>query len=233
MTVRSQPVGRRARPARRTARKRQPSRVKGLLRHAPKIILVVVIAMLVARAVNVVPRLVQNALPGYTPIAPLFTKEIQHWRMDIERWAAAYDLDPNLLATVMQIESCGHPTISSSAGAQGLFQVMPFHFSANENQIDPETNARRGASFLEQCLTRWGKNDPGLALACYNGGPSLTNKPYTAWPNQTQRYFIWGLGIYTDASSNQSSSQTLDTWLNAGGRTLCQMASREMGLQAG
>src|SRR5688500_10923905 len=62
-------------------------------------------------------------------VAPLFTNEIDYWSSDLVRWANAYDLDPNLLATVMQIESCGHPTVVSRAGAQGLFQVMPFHFS--------------------------------------------------------------------------------------------------------
>lgn len=171
-----------------------------------------------------------QTFPAASPIAPLFSAPVEYWANDIQRWAQAYNLDPNLLATVMQIESCGHPTVSSYAGAQGLFQVMPFHFSQGENQLDPETNARRGASFLQQCLTNWGKNDPGLALACYNGGPSLTSKPYTQWPNQTQRYYIWGLGIYTDASTNQSSSPTLEAWLKAGGGALCQMADDELGI---
>jgi soluble lytic murein transglycosylase-like protein len=199
-------------------------------RYIPRLIVIVVATVLLVRAVNVLPRWIDRLMPGHGPIAPLFTEEVRYWARDIERWAAEYDLDPNLLATVMQIESCGHPDISSYAGAQGLFQVMPFHFSAGEIQTDPETNAKRGASFLEQCLTNWGRNDPGLALACYNGGPSLTNKPYTAWPNQTQRYYIWGLGIYTDASSNESSSPTLDLWLQSGGATLCQMADNVLGL---
>ncbi|HEX2908656.1 MAG TPA: transglycosylase SLT domain-containing protein, partial [Phototrophicaceae bacterium] len=88
---------------------------------------------------------------GPNNLAPLFTNEIDHWAGDIERWANENQVDPNLLATVMQIESCGHPTISSSAGAQGLFQVMPFHFTAGENQLDPNTNAKRGAAFLKYC----------------------------------------------------------------------------------
>ena len=57
-------------------------------------------------------------------IAPLFTPEIQHWAPQIVAWAGAVGIDPNMAATVMQIESCGDPNAVSSTGAQGLFQVM-------------------------------------------------------------------------------------------------------------
>ncbi|MBN8593092.1 MAG: transglycosylase SLT domain-containing protein [Anaerolineae bacterium] len=177
---------------------------------------------------------VAHALPGWlqsrsSVLAPLFTPQVNHWSGDIARWSGQYGLDPNLLATVMQIESCGHPTVSSHAGAQGLFQVMPFHFQPGEDMLDPDTNARRGASFLEQCLNDFAGGDPGLAMACYNGGPSVTRKPFTQWPNETQRYYIWGMGIYTDARANASTSQTLNEWLGAGGSGLCERASAAQG----
>lgn len=176
-----------------------------------------------------VPRWFNGLFQPHSTIAPLFTTEVKYWGGDIERWAAENDVDPNLLATVMQIESCGHPTVSSYAGAQGLFQVMPFHFTQGENQLDPNTNAFRGAKFLNYCVN-YADGDVGLALACYNGGPSVVNKAYTAWPNQTQRYYMWGTGIYNDAINNRSSSETLNRWLAAGGSGLCQMASDELGI---
>lgn len=231
MAVRSKSSGRVMRPARRFPSVPLPRVVR---RYLPGwILLAGVLLILMPHLLSATRRLERSIRDLFAPpgaIAPLFTPQVRYWTGDIERWADAYDLDPNLLATVMQIESCGHPTVSSYAGAQGLFQVMPFHFTEGENQIDPETNARRGASFLQQCLTTWGKGDPGLAMACYNGGPSLTNKPYTAWPDQTQRYYVWGMGIYTDASANQSQSPTLDLWLNAGGKILCHQAGGALGL---
>ncbi|MBI5671049.1 MAG: transglycosylase SLT domain-containing protein [Chloroflexi bacterium] len=166
---------------------------------------------------------------GSGSIAPLFTDEVDHWAGNITRWAREYNLDPNLLATVMQIESCGHPTIGSSAGAQGLFQVMPFHFSSGEVQTDPETNAKRGATYLKWCVD-YANGDTGLSLACYNGGPSVVKKPFANWSAETQRYYRWGTGIYADAKSNQSRSATLDQWLNAGGSVLCGMADQALGL---
>ncbi len=161
-------------------------------------------------------------------IAPLFTPEVRHWSADIDRWATASDLDPNLVATVMQIESCGHPTISSSAGAQGLFQVMPFHFSADEDMLDADTNARRGVDFLKWCMNYTG-GDATLALACYNGGPGVVSSPQALWPAETQRYIRWGSGIYADARSGATSSATLDAWLAAGGGVLCQWAASAQG----
>ncbi|MBC7870226.1 MAG: transglycosylase SLT domain-containing protein [Chitinophagaceae bacterium] len=161
-------------------------------------------------------------------IAPLFTDEVEYWSGNIEDWASEYTLDPNLLATVMQIESCGHPTVSSSAGAQGLFQVMPFHFATGEDQLDPDTNAMRGANFLNYCLDA-SSSDAGLAMACYNGGPSVLSKDYAQWPAQTQRYYMWGTGIYADAVAESDTSPTLDRWLAAGGATLCEWASAEIG----
>jgi transglycosylase-like protein with SLT domain len=178
---------------------------------------------------GVVPNWINGLLTGSSPIAPLFTPEVRHWAGDIGRWSREYDVDANLLATVMQIESCGHPGVSSFAGAQGLFQVMPFHFGADENQLDPDTNARHAADYLKICVMD-ANGDTGLAMACYNGGQSVVSQPFTAWQDQTQRYYHWGTGIYNDALNNQSSSDTLDQWLAAGGRSLCQQAEVALGM---
>jgi soluble lytic murein transglycosylase-like protein len=153
-------------------------------------------------------------------IAPLFTSRVDRWAADIMRWSVQYGLDPNLLATVMQIESCGNADVTSHAGAQGLFQVMPFHFAPGEVYTDPETNAKRSANFLNECLG-WANGDAGLALACYNGGPSVTTRPFSTWHNETQRYYNWGTGIYADAQQNLAQSPTLMNWLQAGGSNLC------------
>lgn len=180
------------------------------------------------RVISLVPVLRPAAQLGN--LAPLFTPEIDYWSENINRWAHQYGLDPNLLATVMQIESCGHPTISSPAGAQGLFQVMPFHFASGENQLDPDTNAKRGAGVLQACLDMAG-GDVGLAMACYNGGPGVLSTPYEQWNSEPQRYYTWGTGIYGDAINNSSSSETLNRWLDAGGARLCDLAGDALGLE--
>ena len=46
-----------------------------------------------------------NVSSASSGLSPIFTKEIQHWGQNIVRWANAAGVDPNLAATVMQIES--------------------------------------------------------------------------------------------------------------------------------
>ncbi len=163
-------------------------------------------------------------------IAPLFTREVQHWAPQILAWAAEYGVDPNMAATVMQIESCGDPNAVSSAGAQGLFQVMPFHFDAGESMQDPDTNARRGMAYLALGMQMTG-GDTGLSFAGYNGGHGTAAKGWAAWPAETQRYYTWATGIYKDAAAGAGSSETLNQWLAAGGAGLCQQAANRIGLQ--
>lgn len=160
-------------------------------------------------------------------LAPFFAPAVQHWSAQINQWSAQYDVDPQLMATVMQIESCGHPSVISNAGARGLFQVMPFHFEAGEDMLDPATNAKRGASFLKYCE---GAADGvvGLTLACYNGGPSVINRARDRWSRETQSYYRWGVGIYSDAIASARRSETFDQWLAAGGDRLCASALKEL-----
>ncbi len=162
-------------------------------------------------------------------LSPVFTPEVQHWSSRIVRWAAAYQLDPNLAATVMQVESCGAPAAVSSAGAQGLFQVMPFHFSPLDDMQDPDINAQRGLAYLALGLMRAGGN-AGLALAGYNGGHGQIGRDRSLWPAETRRYVYWGSGIYADAVAGAVVSPRLQEWLQAGGSSLCARAARELGL---
>ncbi len=159
-----------------------------------------------------------------TTISPLFTPEVQYWAPQIAQWAQDYNLDPNLIATVIQIESCGDPTVGSGAGAQGLFQVMPFHFAVGENMTDVQTNAMRGLTYLSQGLQKADGN-AGLALAGYNGGHGVISWGWARWPDETRRYFYWGMGIYEDATNGKDSSTRLQEWLQAGGSSLCQRAA--------
>ncbi len=162
-----------------------------------------------------------------TELAPFFAPTVQHWSEEVKIWSTQHQVDPQLLATVMQIESCGHPAVISNAGARGLFQVMPFHFEAGENMLDPATNANRGASFLNYCANA-ADGVVGLTLACYNGGPSVIGKTRDRWSRETQKYYRWGVGIYSDAIAGARRSDTLDQWLAAGGARLCASALEEL-----
>ncbi len=174
-------------------------------------------------------QVVQVAPATSSTLSPIFTPEVQHWSSAIVRWSRAAGVDPNLTATVMQIESCGDPSATSSSGAMGLFQVMPFHFAGSDSPYAPDTNASRGLDYLRRSLTA-ANNDARLALAGYNGGIGVISRSEWAWPAETIRYAYWGGGIYSDATSGRSASPRLSEWLQAGGSGLCARAGQRLGL---
>jgi soluble lytic murein transglycosylase-like protein len=163
-------------------------------------------------------------------ISPLFTREVQHWAPQLVAWAAAAGVDPNMAATIMQIESCGDPQAESSAGASGLFQVMPFHFIGGEDRFNPDTNAFRGLNYFAERMQQTG-GDVGRAFAGYNGGHVAAGGTWDSWAPETQRYYTWSTGIYADVQAGNATSETLNRWLQAGGATLCQQAAQRLGLQ--
>ena len=198
----------------------------------PPLAVILIACLLTALALNAPVQ--TSALPINQPtspsrLSPIFTREIQHWRDDILRWANASFLDPNLVATIMQIESCGDPHALSRSGAMGLFQVMPFHFHFGENGFDPETNALRGLNYLASSL-QTANGDARLAMAGYNGGIGVIPRGEWTWHAETQRYVKYGAPIYNDAKNGSSSSVMLDEWYRKYGAGLCDQAAQRLGL---
>ena len=169
-----------------------------------------------------------SAVPA-TSLSPIFTPEIHYWADSITRWAAVSNLDPNLAAVVMQIESCGDPRATSRAGAIGLFQVMPFHFQAGEDPYQPDTNALRGLGYLKRSLDTAGGN-ARLALAGYNGGIGVISRGEWSWAAETARYVKYGYPIYEDARSGVTTSASLNEWYGRYGTGLCRQAAQRLGL---
>jgi hypothetical protein len=169
-----------------------------------------------------------NGLGGGS-IAPLFTPEVQYWSGSIVQWSKQTGIDANLIATVMQIESCGDPFAKSGAGAMGLFQVMPYHFESGEDPYKPSTNALHGLDYLNRALAAR-DGIIRLGLAGYNGGITGAKRPESQWANETQRYVYWGTEIYKDAGNGQATSQRLDEWLARGGASLCKQAAQRLGI---
>lgn len=195
----------------------------------PLLAVLLIACLLTALSLNT-PILTSAASHSATRLSPIFTREVQYWANDILRWADASSLDPNLVAVVMQIESCGDPFARSSAGAMGLFQVMPFHFATGENPYQPDTNARRGLDYLARSLNA-SRGNIRLALAGYNGGIGVIARGEWTWSAQTLRYVYYGAPIYEDARNGTTSSAKLEEWYRKYGAGLCRQASRRLGIE--
>jgi soluble lytic murein transglycosylase-like protein len=188
------------------------------------------VLMVISLSTTMDPVLAKNQTSTMSQaISPVFTPEVQYWGGKIKTWAAAAGLDPNLVATVMQIESCGDPRALSRSGAIGLFQVMPYHFAAGDDPYAPDTNAQRGLDYLKRSFEA-ARGDPRLALAGYNGGIGVIGIPETNWAQQTQRYVFWGSGIYEEASRGATISPRLKEWLATNGTSLCGQAAIRLGI---
>ena len=196
---------------------------------------VIIVSLFLASFAWNTPKPIQTAAWDSTPdanapgLSPIFRREVLHWADSIVKWASASNLDPNLVATVMQIESCGDPRALSRAGAMGLFQVMPFHFLQSDNPYQPDTNAARGLAYLARSLAA-ANGDARLALAGYNGGIGVIQRGEWTWHAQTKRYVQYGAPIYYDASSGADVSNALNEWYRNYGVSLCRQASQSLGL---
>jgi len=109
----------------------------------------------------------------------------------IRKHAAVYDVSPDLVRAVVQVESGFNPRAVSAKGAMGLMQLMPS--TAIEmgvgNVFDPDENIRGGVAYLRQLLNRYA-GDRTLALAAYNAGPeAVARYAYQVPPfRETQQY---------------------------------------------
>jgi soluble lytic murein transglycosylase len=103
----------------------------------------------------------------------------------IRQQAAEKHLDPALVAAVIYAETKFEPRVSS-AGAEGLMQILPqtaeflahrsgattFHVS---DLGTPAVNIAYGSYYLRYLLNQYANNEV-LALAAYNGGETNVNR---------------------------------------------------------
>jgi soluble lytic murein transglycosylase-like protein len=107
--------------------------------------------------------------------------------------ASARDgIDPRLLAAVVFIESRFHQAAVSSAGAQGLGQLMPETAAGlGVDPRDPLQNLRGAARLLRQHLGAF--PTPALALAAYNAGGDAVRRWGGIPPYAETRWYVWAV----------------------------------------
>ncbi len=139
-------------------------------RRTRKSILIIVIAVIIIVNFKVI-------LKSFFPL---------EYEKSIIEYSEMYNVDPNLVAAVINTESKFVVDASSSKGAIGLMQIMPdtgkwiaekLELSNFNEEIiaDPEMNIRMGTWYLKK-LSEDFNGDYILVLAAYNGGPGNVTK---------------------------------------------------------
>ncbi len=109
----------------------------------------------------------------------------------VERIAARNSLPPQLIHSVIKVESNYNPYAVSPKGALGMMQLIPAtarRFGVSD-VFNPEQNIEGGARYLRYLLDLFHDNI-GLALAAYNAGENAVAKFGTVPPYAETRNYL-------------------------------------------
>lgn len=100
-------------------------------------------------------------------------------------------VSPALALAVISVESGGRIAATSSAGAQGLMQLIPataVRFGVTDS-MDPDQNIKGGVAYLDWLLKEF-DGDAVLALAAYNAGENAVKRHKGVPPYPETRDYV-------------------------------------------
>lgn len=105
--------------------------------------------------------------------------------------ALAHGVAPELVASVIAVESNFNPNAVSWRFARGLMQLMPqtaARFGVTK-VFDPQQNIEAGTRYLKELLVRY-NGDLSLTLAAYNAGPERVEQFRAVPPYRETRDYV-------------------------------------------
>jgi len=125
--------------------------------------------------------------------------------------ARAHGVSPELIASVIAVESNFNPNAVSWKSARGLMQLMPETASrfGVTNVFDPAQNIDAGTRYLKELLSLY-KGNLKLTLAAYNAGPERVAQYHSVPPyRETRNYVRLVTGKYRQASLSSNPMPAL------------------------
>ena len=119
-----------------------------------------------------------------------------------------YQLDPDLVNSVIKAESAFNAHAISPKGARGLMQLMPGTASqlGVPNAFDPQANVEGGTKYLRELMERY-NFDLVKALAAYNAGPQRVERFGGVPPYYETRAYV--ARIVRDFNKKKAAQQKL------------------------
>lgn len=164
-------------------------------------------------------------------------------RQEINDQAARYNIEADLVAIIMTLESGGYVKADSGL-AEGLMQITPYtaedistkHLiepTDSYNLFDPKTSIEFGVSYLSYLRNTFcGKKGELPEIKCiemvaagYNGGPGAANIIFKDEPLIEDETIIYSRNaVKMWQERRASTSPTYQAWLKAGGQSLVDKA---------
>jgi hypothetical protein len=122
--------------------------------------------------------------------AEFFAEEIPYGELIHEK-AEKYDVDPALVAAVIEQESKFRPQAKSPVGAKGLMQLMPRtgRWMGAQNLYDPEQNIDAGVKYIKYLNARF-NGDLRKTIAAYNAGEGNVKRYRGVPPFRETRTYV-------------------------------------------
>jgi hypothetical protein len=209
-------------------------------------ILAAVLFMLLGNAIrNDVQKPLKPESKGIT--IPWIPETVKHWEKPIAEMAKEYEIDPNLLAIIMTLESGGYTKAHSHADAKGLMQVTPLTGGdiaakflkkpvKTYDLFNPETSIEFGTAYLSWLRDEFGTDTQGpswdttveLVAAGYNGGSGAANSLEQGKgleSTETLSYSRDAFNMWRERHAQESP--TFNRWKERGGQELLDAAQKE------
>lgn len=168
------------------------------------------------------------------------------WQKPIQTMAQRYNIDPNLIAIIMTMESGGYAK-ADSGQAQGLMQITPLTAQDIASKYlkkpvktydiwDPTTNIEFGAAYLAHLRDVFGDATQApswnttveLIAAGYNGGPGAASSLEHGEGLHDMQTVAYSRDAYNMwRERGVASSPTFDRWKDRGGIDLITKAQSQ------
>lgn len=142
------------------------------------------------------------------PVRPSTTamNRLSQYDSIIKQAAIKYNVDENLIRSVILAESAGNKNAVSSAKAKGLMQLMDgtARDMGVRNPFDPQENIMGGTKYLAYLINKF-DGDMKKVVAAYNAGPGNVEK-YDGIPpfRETKQYVNRVLAYYNHLTGEQN-----------------------------
>lgn len=211
--------------------------------------LAVIAVVKVVHIIHVSQAPLKRESPGIT--IKWIPSTVRHWDNLINEMAKQYNIDPNLIAIIMTLESGGYSKAGSEAGAQGLMQVTPLTAQdiaakfvkksvKKYDLFDPKTSIEFGTAYLAYLRDEFGTYPDDtdwlrtveLVAAGYNGGPGTANALEKGEGLRDVEPVIYSRDAFNMWRERRAkTSPTFDRWKERGGIDLINLAKEEQNAQ--